>query len=114
MRARRVDDNLTSVVSAYRALGCTVWICNSNVDCIVGYGASERSEGISELVEVKDGSKPPSARQLTPAQVAFRRVWTGGIRLIESLDQVAAHVADIRRKHGILSASGAGRAIDMR
>jgi hypothetical protein len=97
MRARRVDANLTAIVSAYRALGCTVWICNSNVDCIVGYS------GISELVEVKDGSKPPSARVLTPAQVAFRRVWTGGIRLVKSLDEVAAHVADIRRKHKILS-----------
>lgn len=91
--ARRTDANLTECVDAYRALGCSVWVCNSMVDAVIGYG------GIAELVEVKDGTKPPSARKLTRAQVAFRRTWTGGVRLVQSLADVTDHVAAIRKRH---------------
>lgn len=88
--ARRTDANLTPIVKAYRKLGCSVWVCNSMVDCVIGYG------GISELVEVKDGEKPPSARKLTKAQVEFRKTWTGGVWLIKSLADVETHVAHFR------------------
>lgn len=92
--ARRTDANLTPIVKAYRKLGCSVWVSNLGpVDLVVGYG------GISELVEVKDGSKPPSARRLTKAQVEFRKHWTGGIRLITSLANVETHVRQLRELH---------------
>ena len=39
-------------------------------------------------VEVKDGSKPPSARKLTPDEAKFRHAWKGGYRLVENLDHV--------------------------
>lgn len=97
--ARRVDANLSGIVSAYRTFGCSVQVENGVVDLKVGYG------GNCYLVEVKDGSKPPSARNLTPAQVAFRKTWTGGVRLIQSLDDVQAHVAEIRRRHVAFSAA---------
>lgn len=91
--ARRVDANLSAVVAAYRKLGVSVHVLNGVVDLLIGYG------GICELVEVKDGSKPPSARKLTPAQVAFRKTWTGGVRLIQSLDDVTTYVNNIRKRH---------------
>lgn len=97
MRARRVDDNLASIVAAYRALGCSVWVCNSMVDCVIGYG------GIAELIEVKDGAKSASRRKLTPAQVKFRESWTGGVRLVQSLDDVGVHVANIRKRHAAIT-----------
>lgn len=103
MRARRTDDNLSAVVAAYRKLGFSVWVCNSMVDCVVGYG------GIAELVEVKDGDKPPSARKLTPAQIAFRKTWTGGVRLIQSLDDVAIHVSNIRQRHQDITTAALAR-----
>ena len=95
--ARRVDDNLKQIVAAYRQLGCSVWVCNSMVDAVIGYG------GIAELVEVKDGAKSASRRKLTPAQVKFRETWTGGVRLIQSLDDVTVHVAYIRKRHAAIT-----------
>jgi hypothetical protein len=93
MRARRVDANLKVIAAAYRILGCTVDVTNAKWDLTVGYG------GIAELVEVKDGAKSASRRKLTPAQVEFRKWWTGGIRLIQSLEDVTAHVSAIRKRH---------------
>lgn len=96
-RAARVDANLSAVVEAFRRLGCSVHVTNSAWDCTVGYG------GLSMLVEVKDGSKPPSARQLTPAQKKFRETWTGGIRLVKDLGDVAETVNTLRRWHNAIS-----------
>ena len=96
MRARRVDANLSEIVAAFRKLGCSVWVCNSEVDLVIGYG------GISALVEVKDGSKPPSHRKLTPAQTEFRRWWTGGIRLVQDLDDVDHAVRWLRASHRVI------------
>jgi len=36
------------------------------------------------LLEVKDGSKPPSARQLTPDQQAWHRSWAGHAAVVET------------------------------
>jgi hypothetical protein len=41
-------------------------------DLLVGY------RNKTALIEVKDGSKPPSARQLTPDQQKWHRKWNGG------------------------------------
>jgi hypothetical protein len=40
------------------------------------------------LVEVKDSSKPPSARKLTPDEADFHAKWPGEIFVIESVDDV--------------------------
>lgn len=92
MRARRVDSNLSEVVKAYRKLGCRVAINNDNLcDLIVQHS------GVTDLVECKDGSKPPSARRLTALQEKNHAEIM--IRVITGLDQVADHVAALRRKH---------------
>jgi hypothetical protein len=62
---RRIDANQPEIVKAFRQLGCEVAI-TSNLghgfpDLIVG--KPKRQKVV--LVEVKDGSKPPSARKLT-------------------------------------------------
>lgn len=97
MRARRTDANLKSIADAYRTLGCSVHVTNGMWDLTIGYG------GISELVEVKDGAKPPSRRTLTKVQVAFRQTWTGGIRLIQTLDDVMIHVNMMMKRHRTLA-----------
>ena len=90
-RARRVDANLSAVVQAFRDMGCSVNVRNDDMaDLDVGYG------GVSMIVEVKDGAKPPSARKLTENQVKKRATWTGGIRLVQNLDDVQATVKTLR------------------
>jgi hypothetical protein len=85
MRAARRDDNEAEIVKALRAVGATVRIVTQGdgiPDLLVGYN------GYSLLFEVKDGSKPPSARKLTPAEQKFFDEWTGGmLAKVESVEE---------------------------
>ena len=78
---RRVDANQSEIVAALRACGCSVAITSD-----AGHGFPDLVVGrmghrgrVSLLIEVKDGSKPPSARGLTPDQVEFHAAWRGQI-----------------------------------
>lgn len=86
MRARRTDANLTDLVNAFRKLGCSVHVTNRDWDLTIGYG------GLTMLCEAKDGAKPPSARKLTKNEEKFHSTWTGGIRIIKDLEDVAETV----------------------
>lgn len=95
MRAARIDANQHAIVGAFRQLGCSVHI-TSNVhggfpDIVVGI------RGINILVEIKDGSKPPSKRKLTPDEQAFHDEWKGGVVIVESVDDVVALVNSIKQ-----------------
>lgn len=63
----------------------------------MGYG------GLSILIEVKDGSKPKSAQELTLDQKQFMDTWKGGVRLVNSMEAVAETVAMLRKWHAKLS-----------
>lgn len=92
-----MDANLSEIVEAFRKMGCSVNVRNDDLgDLDVGYS------GVSMILEVKDGSKPPSRRKLTPNQLKKRETWTGGIRLVQSLVDVASTVATLRRWHAVL------------
>lgn len=74
-RAARVDENQALIVKALRGCGASVRFLsegNGLPDLLVGYN------GHTILMEVKDGKKPPSARELTPLEEAFHRDWKGG------------------------------------
>lgn len=43
--------------------------------------------GRTMLIEIKDGSKKPSDRQLTPAQKIFHAEWSGELHVVESIEQ---------------------------
>jgi len=75
MRASRVDANQREIVEALRDVGAYVRVITQGdglPDLLVGY------RGWTILMEVKDGSKPPSAQKLTPAELKFFDEWTGG------------------------------------
>jgi hypothetical protein len=85
---RRIDANQPEIVEAFRQLGCEVAI-TSNLghgfpDLIVG--KPKRQKVV--LVEVKDGSKPPSARKLTPDEQKFRDAWAGSYAVVETIPDV--------------------------
>ena len=74
-RAARVDHNQKQVVAALRGAGASVQLLHAVgegcPDLLVGY------KGLNMLLEVKDGSKPPSAQKLTPQQEEWHRDWRG-------------------------------------
>jgi hypothetical protein len=72
MAARR-DANEEQVMSSLRACGAFVKQINDGgtFDLLVWY------RGHTLLLEVKDGRKPPSARELSPAEQKFHDAWPG-------------------------------------
>ena len=75
-RAARTDSNHEEIVKALRAVGATVQslaaVGHGVPDLLVGY------QGKTILMEVKDGKKSPSKRELTEDQVKWIDSWTGG------------------------------------
>lgn len=83
--ASKVDANQKQIVAGLRKAGCSVLILSQVgkgcPDIAVGFG------GFTILMEIKDGSKPPSARKLTPDEEQFFRTWRGSAVVIKSLDE---------------------------
>lgn len=97
-RAAKVDQNHADIVKALRTRGATVQslaaIGKGCPDLLVGY------KKVTILIEVKDGSKPPSQRKLTPDQLDWMTNWAGMpvvvangiddvIKLLEAIDEYA-------------------------
>jgi hypothetical protein len=90
-RAARVDTNHAVIVGALRACGATVQslaqVGGGCPDILVGY------RGRNLLLEIKDGSKPPSARKLTADQVPWHAEWRGAVRVVDNVDSAIAALA---------------------
>ena len=93
-RKAKIDDNQTEIVKGLRAVGCSVEslaaVGKGCPDLLVGF------RGVNYLIEVKDGSKPPSKRKLTPDQVKWHDSWRGKVHTVTSLDG-AYHVIGLLR-----------------
>lgn len=84
-RAARTDDNHDEIVQALRSVGATVQslaaVGDGVPDLLVGW------RGMNLLIEVKDGSKPPSRQRLTPDQVKWHEAWGGRpVFVVSSVD----------------------------
>lgn len=96
--ARKVDANTTAIVAALRALGVLVEPRLSRVgdgvpDLLCGY------HGETILLEVKDGTKPPSARRLTPQEETWIRAWDehgGPVYVVSSIEEAVLVVTGKR------------------
>lgn len=81
----RTDANQTEIVRRFREIGASVQVMSSVgkgfPDLIVGW------RGRNILLELKDGSKPPSARALTVDQVHWHANWAGQVAVVTSVDQ---------------------------
>lgn len=89
-RAARTDANQVEIVSALRAIGCSVSDTSG-----VGGGFPDLAVGFRKrtlLLEVKDGSKPPSARELTPDQVLWHISWRGQVAVVTSIEEAIAAI----------------------
>lgn len=91
-RAAKTDDNQNDIVHVFRVYGWSVQILSA-----VGQGCTDivvGKWGLNIMVEIKDGSKPPSARKLTPDQIIWHDEWRGLKCVVESRE----HVYEIDRK----------------
>jgi hypothetical protein len=81
-RIARVDANQKAVVAALRAAGATVQhlhtVGRGCPDLLVGY------RGVNYLLEVKDGAKIPSKRQLTQDETHWHARWRGRVCVVEN------------------------------
>lgn len=82
MSPARVDANQQEIVKILRAVGATVQhlhkVGQGCPDLAVGY------QGATYFLEIKDGSKPPSAQRLTAAQEKWHAQWRGHAAVVNS------------------------------
>ena len=92
-RAAKVDANQREVVAALRGAGASVQLLHAVgegcPDLLVGY------KGLNMLLEVKDGSKPPSAQKLTPQQEIWHQDWRGHRVVVNSAEAALAAIGVI-------------------
>lgn len=92
--ARRTDANQAEIVKVFRSMGCSVavtsMVSNGFPDLIIA------RNGVNILIEVKDGSKNPSARKLTDDEADFHEKWKGSIYIVESIDDAIKVVNSLR------------------
>lgn len=94
-RAAKVDGNHGDVVKALRDVGVAVKSLAS-----VGGGMPDLLcglRGINVLLEVKDGSKPPSERRLTAAEAEFIATWPGPVYVVTSPEEAVRVVVEAAR-----------------
>lgn len=87
MRAKRKDANHNEIAEYLQERGWAVHDTSG-----LGFGFPDALVGKPEfccVVEIKDGSKPPSARKLTPDEQRFKDNWTGPYVLAESPEDAA-------------------------
>lgn len=89
-RAARTDRNQQEIIRVLRDAGCGVLDLSA-----VGKGCPDLlvhppaypDARMAFLVEIKDGSKSPSRRTLTPDQEKFHREWKGSIFVVTSPEE---------------------------
>ena len=92
MRHGRVDVNQKEICAALRKIGATVQILSD-----VGGGCPDllvSRNGNIYLLELKDGTKPPSKRRLTPAEAIWHANWQGHVAIVLSADDAIRTVTD--------------------
>lgn len=80
-----MDANQSEIVDALRDAGCMVQPLHA-----VGQGVPDLLVsrcGVNYLLEVKDGSKPPSERKLTADQVKWHGDWRGPVAVVHTVKE---------------------------
>lgn len=82
----RKDGNHKEIIQAFRDLGASVFDTAA-----LGFGFPDiviGMKGSNVLVEIKDGSLPPSKRKLTPDEIKFHELWRGKVVIINNVEEV--------------------------
>lgn len=93
-RAAKVDANQADIVAALRMAGATVQplhaVGKGCPDLLVGY------QRVNYLLEVKDGSKVPSAKKLTEDQVEWHELWRGQAAVVNDVKSALTAIGALR------------------
>ena len=93
-RAAKVDANQSDIVAALRMAGATVQplhaVGKGCPDLLVGY------QRVNYLLEVKDGSKVPSAQKLTEDQVEWHELWRGQSAVVNDVKSALLAIGALR------------------
>jgi len=81
----RKDVNQKQLETVFKAYGFTTYDTSSLGDGFPDFIAGKDSNNY--LIEVKDGSKPPSKQRLTPMEERFHRTWRGNVHVLNSEEQ---------------------------
>ena len=84
-RAARTDANHKEISIAFERLGWSVLDIHqipNSADILVGKWLH------NIVIEIKDGSKPPSKRKLTPGEIKFKDRWRGDYRIVTCMQDV--------------------------
>jgi Holliday junction resolvase len=95
LRAARVDRNQKEIVEAFRKFGCSVLMLHT-----VGHGCPDIAVGKNKktvLVEIKDGEKTKSGKELTKDEQKFHDEWQGSLFIVENLSDVISLVRGLER-----------------
>ena len=95
MRAARVDANQRELDEVARWLGCMVIRASRAPE--IGFDRIYVRQGVVYIVEVKDGAKPTSKRQLTDNEKATK----AGIEAAGGVYHVIESAADLQRMLGL-------------
>ena len=98
----RVDRNQQDIIDALRKAGCSVLSLAS-----VGNGCPDIMAGIAGknyILEIKDGTKPPSRQKLTPAQKRFHKFdpehpekyWQGQKAVVSTVHEALSIVIGVK------------------
>jgi len=94
-KAARIDSNQPEIVKTFQDLGCTVQhlhtIGNGCPDILVGY------RSMNFLVEIKDGRKIPSQRNLTIDEKRWHLTWRGQVCIIKSVDEAINFIKYLKK-----------------
>lgn len=95
MYARRIDANQPKVVKELRK----VYNYKVKINSAAGNGEPDfiiPFNGFNFLVELKDPSKPPSARKLTKAQEFLHKDWPGQIVVLHSAYDINTYIQNFK------------------
>ena len=97
MRARRTDRTHSSLIAAFRKMGC--WVGDTHD---LGNGFPDAVVAIPPhwaiaLVEIKDGELPPSKRKLTSKEAEFHEECPAMVWVVKDLDDVQTVVRYYRQ-----------------
>ena len=85
-RRSKIDANQKQITTQLRKIDCKVAITSmlgkGYPDLLVAYNLR------LFWIELKDGTKPPSQRKLTPDEEKFHQEWQGYVYVCESLDDI--------------------------